>query len=163
MRWVHLAALAASVGCVSARADWQYTRWGMSMDDVLARSGGKLRRSDDGKSLVGTHDVGGVAFDAMLFFGLSGERNGRLSTVVVSHPDTGFCAGALRLLQERMKPEDIVAKAGHEKYLFRDKERNNLVVYSNTEWLAKLPSSGKGREASCMIEYKPLEVEESGL
>jgi hypothetical protein len=37
----------------SALADWEYTRWGMSPDEVVASSNGKARRADPGRGRMG--------------------------------------------------------------------------------------------------------------
>jgi hypothetical protein len=41
-------AIALLMLTTSARADWQYTRWGMTPDDVVAASNGKARRAEPG-------------------------------------------------------------------------------------------------------------------
>jgi hypothetical protein len=41
MRAIHLALLATLIA-PAARADWQYTRWGMTPEQVVAASGGKV-------------------------------------------------------------------------------------------------------------------------
>src|SRR5688500_6459757 len=46
-------AIALLLLTTNARADWQYTRWGMTPDEVLAASNGKAQRTDPGRGREG--------------------------------------------------------------------------------------------------------------
>jgi hypothetical protein len=91
----------------AAHGDWQYTRWGMSPDEVLAASKGQLKRCDakaclgrdtgsDRALLFGSHSSGEFKFDAFANF----DKANKLSRVHLNliNPELGSTlVDALRL------------------------------------------------------------------
>jgi hypothetical protein len=62
--WIFLA-----LGFVSpAKADWQYTKWGMTPQQVAAASGGNAQLETDGRGCTGTYRVGKFKFDVTFEF-----------------------------------------------------------------------------------------------
>jgi hypothetical protein len=68
-----------------ARADWQYTRWGMTVEQAMSASGGKLQittaserqqhgRLEQEPGLTGDYVTGDFSFRVDLFFGSAGLR-----------------------------------------------------------------------------------------
>jgi hypothetical protein len=82
-------ALAVLLPQLQARADWQYTRWGMTIDQVIGASNGALQpctteacgkpSEGDGlsKGAFGPYDSGAFKFNAFLFF----DQEGKLQRV----------------------------------------------------------------------------------
>lgn len=86
--WI-LAALVFLVWPSSAVANWQYTQWGMSLDQVQAASGGKLASPLDhsacsGTCLSGDYSADGFQFKATFRF----DSRGELSEVELQTPST---------------------------------------------------------------------------
>lgn len=81
----------ALVGMSSAaRADWQYTRWGMSLTQVIAASHGQVHEVPEtdsgmlGRLLArGTYRAGGLTFNSTFFFDDSGLSRVHLSVTGV--------------------------------------------------------------------------------
>lgn len=78
-----LAAMITGLGLLyapSASADWQYTKWGMSLDELLASSGAKVVRTTPKEQKDGEIDIvgrpmakttyvgGGITYDARFYF-----------------------------------------------------------------------------------------------
>ena len=90
-----------------AAADWQYTRWGMGIDQAIRASGNALHPptpeeqnrygvNDTAPSLVGTHDMGSFHFVAVLYFNGS---NRSLSEVYLQLQDYGHSRALLAALR----------------------------------------------------------------
>lgn len=103
IRWAF--ALIATFGATPALADWQYTRWGMTPDQVIAASGGAVHRKSLTEQeinasfaqagladlLEGTYSAGGRSFDATFRFARTG-----LETVLLRFDEpagTAACSG----------------------------------------------------------------------
>jgi len=91
------ALLAAAASAAPVRADWQYTRWGMSPDQVVAASGGAVQlgpppsgKTYDGLTgrARGVYQEGGASFDAYFHFD---QANG-LSKVALERTGGTACA-----------------------------------------------------------------------
>ncbi|TXN08921.1 hypothetical protein FV222_00170 [Methylobacterium sp. WL103] len=75
-------AVAACLLTMPAQADWQYTRWGMTVDEVVGASKGVARRYTDlGKNGIdwkvlaaGNYIGGPYTFTSIFQFGLKDER-----------------------------------------------------------------------------------------
>lgn len=77
-----MAAVAALAAPAAAHADWEWTRWGMSADEVVAASGGRVSRSTAGpdhrvhgwdRLAEGVIDYDGVAVNAQFYFDPAGR------------------------------------------------------------------------------------------
>jgi hypothetical protein len=88
-------ALAGLLGAFPAAADWQYTKWGMSIDQAVRASGNArhLPNSQEqsaytvkglAPSLVGSHDTASFHFTAALYFAGPGRS---LSIVKLNFKD----------------------------------------------------------------------------
>jgi hypothetical protein len=79
----------------TARADWQYTRWGMTVEEALEASKGTLKRcgqacdkartSDMNAQAFGPYRSGELGFSAYLLF----DKNGELGGVKLFLNDSG--------------------------------------------------------------------------
>ena len=92
MIWFWLSALE------SANADWQYTKWGMTPEQAIEASGGKLAKNDgkppdpkdkDRALLKGKHVSGQFEFDAVIYFNINTNQLSRLSLTLLN-PTLGF-------------------------------------------------------------------------
>jgi hypothetical protein len=137
----------AFVCATPAFADWQYTRWGMSSDEVITASKGSLKRGDGQKSAqnsdtrqaTGSYVTGDLEFDANLWFGPDGLR-----TVSLSLRDDKKCQDIQRdLLGKYGTP---VERSGGtvQRLMWADREANNRVA---------LVTTGLGY---CQLSYEPL-------
>jgi hypothetical protein len=125
-----LSALAAG-----ARADWEYTRWGMTPEQVVAASRGVVRLGapPQGKTYeglegraLGAHRTDGAAFDAYFHFDQAGE----LAKVALERTGGTACAALHGRLMARFgKPEKSTRTNFATIETWRDAPRGNLVRY----------------------------------
>lgn len=128
-------AAASGAACVLltahvARADWQYTKWGMSVDEVIASSKGEMQRCESACSKLQTDDEvaaasglyqsGSFEFKAFAYFN---RKTGRLSSMLLYLRDTdqGF------RLQDELK-----AKYG------RPTSQTDVSISRSTIWLTDI-------------------------
>lgn len=141
-----------------ARADWQYTKWGMKPDEVVAASGGKAVRttseekkahsSPDAKDeplLKAPYQSGRYQFIAFFHFD---KKKGRLTSVdlELQNPELGYdLLGSLR--QKYGKP----LSEQEDKYL-------NLVVWhQKTDQVSYVGVVSK----SFSVSYQPLHTKDN--
>jgi hypothetical protein len=106
---MRLAAITAVIvlSAATAHADWQYTRWGMTPEETLAASKGKLKRCDPcdiqtndtaaAAQLFGPYQSGEFNFTAFAFFD---KRTNKLAhvTLKLTTPEKGLdLIGTLRI------------------------------------------------------------------
>ena len=92
MKFLGIVLAFACCGASAARADWKYTKWGMTPEQVvsasnnLARAGSDLRPDSDGNvsKLVAPYQSGKFAFEAQFGF----DPADRLSSVTLVLNDT---------------------------------------------------------------------------
>ena len=141
-----------SVICQSARADWDYTRWGMTADQVLSASKGKLRKcsptvcrahatTTSAAQLYGEFADGTFTFTIFAFFEL---WSGRLSSVELWLWD--------------VDQTDAVVKAMLTKYGEPERNSNGAIIgsyvwRSSTDQITLL--AVRDRRASTTITYRP--------
>jgi hypothetical protein len=112
MRLATITAATITAGIVlsaaTAHADWQYTRWGMTPEETLAASKGKLKRCDPracdvqatdtaAAQLFGPYQSGEFNFTAFAFFD---KRTNKLAhvTLKLTTPEKGLdLIGTLRI------------------------------------------------------------------
>jgi hypothetical protein len=134
-----------------ALADWQYTHWGMSLDQVAVASKGQLKRCNSqcaGHStdtavaqLFGVYRAGDFGFNA---FALFDKRSGKLVTIMLNLVDpqrADFLVGSLR------------AKYGEPHSLSRSTIME-LYVWRDTKDQISLISIGRGPTASVSLSYQ---------
>jgi hypothetical protein len=149
--------LAALATAAPARADWQYTRWGMSPAAVVAASGGAARlqpgdRDDRVFNLdlkaVGTYETPSLSYEADFLFT---RRSNRLAAVKLM-PAEGQCDALREELAETYgKPladrRDFTMMSV-ETQTWRDAQGNNHVLFADVQ-------TGAGRRL-CHVLYRPL-------
>lgn len=93
-----------------ARADWQYTKWGMTLEEVLAAAGGRVYRltepKRDGEEVImaeGVHVAGDLRFMAQFSF-----LDGKLNRVTLQYQtrDKQNCEDVSNALRARYGPPD---------------------------------------------------------
>lgn len=126
---------AASLSATPALANWQSTRWGMSVDEVLAAVPGSIPHSNS-KLDVGTqvvraaanYNAGGVDSVAFLLF----EGGLRFSRVLILPKKMENCSDLSRKLHEAYgEPLDSTGHRSIFSYRWRDTDKGNIVVYAN--------------------------------
>ena len=146
-----------------ARADWQYTKWGMSVEAVKIAGNGAV--TDNAKAtesthkakilLRGTYKTPTALFDTAFFF--AGPNDG-LDRVNLSQRSAIDCAQTLSGLREKYGPgESTDSKNPDSGIIWRDERGGNAIKFSDTSFLAlHLPSSYDGIPAFCIVSYQPL-------
>ncbi len=131
-----------------AEAHWQYTRWGMTPDQVIVASKGAASRSDPAadatlrigtKEAVGTYSANGQSMKASFWF-----KSGKLNQVNLSSEDEDACFALNRDLvgvygQPTSRSGGMIATN-----VWLDKARGNRIQFSN--W----------GTAGCDLIYAPL-------
>jgi len=156
-------ALACLAMPAAARADWDWTRWGMPASEVIAGSKGEVAPVDgapgqrvNGWDLKATGDIrrDGLAFRAELFFDPDGQA---LHLVRLTLEDPGRCPKLLKRLRQRHgapRDESVVLPVGSERVTLTllkwdDDGRGNFLA------LTALPPVGES-PGQCFIRYRPL-------
>lgn len=155
MRGIGLVTFVAFLACGSAQADWQYTKWGMSVEDVRAASKGGLTTTKaqdvvlSGKSLklVGKYVAGNHQFTASMFFD---SASGGLAAVRLSQSSIGECKSTSASLA--VKYGGGIQDA-HGQTVWRDDGSGNQIIYD---------ASKSGDDIACTVMYRPIGIE-SGL
>lgn len=164
MKAVHLLLCVACLVIPStACADWQYTRWGMTRDQVIAASGGAAidqaidmsfmkdpalaqHRADilaDSPTLHAPHASGTRTFDAQFTF-----KEGGLARVTLKGLKGPECYALLHDLQATYgKP--FAHRDGSDAYEWQDIKKNNSVIFGIFAGL------------SCFVQYAPLQTSNS--
>lgn len=141
------ALIAAGVAAVliysagGARADWQYTTWGMAPEQVIRvapqHAGLRQPTPDEARGqaiqgqppgLVGYHYAGNFAFNASFYF-----AGGGLSRVYLTTKDYGNAQHLFAALKAQYGPPliDRNIRQGESKMLWRDQAgRNEIEVYN---------------------------------
>lgn len=152
-------ALAIMIACCGlaapANAHWQFTKWGMTPEQVIAASNGTVKQGDgavsaqggDTEDASGTYSVNGASFDASFFF-----ENAKLKTVTLSSRDGKLCAQTMHDLQAvygtpfESSPGSSVSNA-----TWMDRTKNNRVKmilvdlgYCELQYSALVSASGSG-------------------
>lgn len=142
-----------------AMADWQWTRWGMSIDEVIAGSNGavsfsKLEKDKDARAR-GTYSTLGFTFDAhMMFRG----KDGGLSLVELTmiDPTSGKCFELQRAMFDvygQSFEKGGIALIQLKTATWLDEKTKNRVMF--------LISQNPDR---CSLQYQPMvEKSKSGL
>ncbi len=135
-RTLLIGALATALGfTTAAQADWQYTRWGMTVDEVVAAGAGQVTQgfdagssSENQKTLASApYNAGGRAYTAKFAFDL----DGKLMEVNLHPVDVAECDDLFHDLRAAYgEPPKPPSPGG---FLFivkwQDTERRNDVAY----------------------------------
>jgi hypothetical protein len=132
---------ASCLGIVSnaaeTRADWQYTRWGMTPNEVVAASKGtvQLGKPPEGRTYLqdsvtglakGTYQTDGASFAAYFHF----DKSSALAKVALERTGGTACAALHGKLGERLgKPDKTIKLTYLLNDAWRDAKRGNLVRY----------------------------------
>lgn len=123
-----------------ASADWQYTKWGMSPEDVISASGGIASRSlpenhvsrylDDNQiaKLAAPYVGDGVSFSAIFIFN---EKNGLARVDLIASKticDSGLLVRKIR--GSYGAPDEINSVPGASFQTWWDRKNNNEIHYS---------------------------------
>ncbi|MCW5771719.1 MAG: hypothetical protein KIT16_08810 [Rhodospirillaceae bacterium] len=114
-----------------ARADWEWTRWGMNAQEVMAASRGAAKpnpRGDttrSGRTLHAMVDSSGYAFAATFHF----SPEDRLVRVSLRPRDVTRCAELLAHLERDHGATKKETAGGVDMYRWRDDRRNSTIVY----------------------------------
>jgi hypothetical protein len=137
----------------TAHADWQYTKWGMTVDEVVAASGGKAVPNTDNvfnmddpnlaTKLSTPYAVDTVEFAAHFLF----DPQGKLGLVHLRPIDAQNCFRLKSELANKYgRPSNITDLGVVRNTYWRDTESSNLVQFVEV----------KSRQGSCMLKYGPL-------
>lgn len=134
-----------------AAADWQYTRWGMTQQQVMAASKGAARQNPNLVADTGTHrnerallaapySAGRLSFRAQFFFDNGQQKLVKVRLVLTAGADcTDVRAELMNLYgQPLSRAAGVVVR-------WQDTKRRNTVTLAN--W-------GSG---GCNLEYEPLD------
>jgi hypothetical protein len=152
-RFVAIACIAASMVATSAHADWQYTKWGMSAEQVAKLSKGAVVTGPgapgdhvDGETVgaTGTYASGEYQFQATFYF-----VEDKLADVRLKLKDNDGYALKNALNGLYGKPFDETADSILNIVTYHDKVKNNRI---------DLIMIGKD---STTLEYRPLTDESS--
>jgi len=143
--------LALSMECAVSYADWQYTRWGMSPEQVIKSSKGKAKPYSGTMPDVrvqGEYQSGAFHFRVNFAFRPNGKQ---LSEVELVPLDNSTCH-SLKLNLEGKYGQPVSTEANEylerQEFRWHDKKQNNLVIF------ASYPKM-------CFLNYKQLSTNDS--
>lgn len=140
------AALCAAIllGVGEARADWQYTKWGMTPEQVEAASSGLAKVA--GPVVKGTYKSGDITFLTEFYF-----QNGGLHLISLKPDVQGYACFSLRQSLEAVygKPFSVDGEGRQ----WHDPGKNNRVG---------LDVIGNYAAAHCDLVYAPLLTPDGG-
>jgi hypothetical protein len=149
-----LAALAfAAPWASNCSADWQFTLWGMSPQQVVEASKGTVKETGSSEAIKakGIYSTDAIEFDAVFYFGESG-----LSQVGLAASDDGKCAAAKSALVARY---GTPTTSNPESVAWRSAGTGDFVEWTS---LSKFKRSGAAGGA-CFITYRPLSTAGAGM
>jgi hypothetical protein len=129
-----LAAAPLSLWTVSAQADWQYTKWGMTPSEVMRASSGKATaNADQGKNtdfgkvkLAASYQVKDIALKVYFQF----DKDDKLSLVLLDVIDPANCYKAESLLSHLYGKDEYGSQFADIKIKrWRDVNNRNIVSY----------------------------------
>lgn len=156
--WLLVALCAVPIS--NAVADWQFTKWGMTPEEVSASSHGELqptqpneRENRGGLPLLKMeYQSRDFRFSAKFVF----NKQRRLSAVILDPLDMGECGQIQQSVLSQYDKAEIVTRSPMSlNYAWRDHSHDNRVTFSNN-----LP----GQFSYCVIAYESLAAStKSGL
>lgn len=161
MKLRHVFALGLAIAPHLAFADWQWTKWGMTPDVVVAKSGGKAERFDgkiDDDSTVrlarGSYEINGLQFDIVFAFGILKQDLARID-LTVRKPTFSRCNTLQTMLLDLYGPPEQTGGIPSIKLTtsdWRDKSNSNRVRLAYFK-----------DDVNCIVQYQPLTTKASGL
>lgn len=149
-----MAVVAVMAFAAPAQAGWQFTRWGMTVDEVRAAAPAPLadyrgtgkNTQDETARLTGTYTASTMPFATAFRFN---NRTGGLATVELELTDTGRCAELWRSMQSIYgEPLRQLAQGYATTGLWRDEKASNQVSY--------LLIGSFGAPSSCSVTYSEI-------
>ena len=134
-------ALAGLLATFPAAADWQYTKWGMSIDQAARASGNALRLPNPQEQskhavnglppgLVGNYDNGSFRFTVDLYFGRSGNSLSSVHLSLQDYTQWSSLLGALRGLYGEPLEQWRDPRGGGTMRWRDEKGKNEIQVYN---------------------------------
>jgi hypothetical protein len=136
----------------NAVADWQYTRWGMTVDEVVKASKGQLKPCDaqlcsgrelrgakDEVRLIGNYASGQYSFKAYFYFD---SKKLSIVTLDLNNPTLGWSLGA-----------DLRARYGEPSRQSRDSISSDMQWQTKTDRIYFMTIGSGPRSAS--VSYRP--------
>lgn len=134
----------------SAKADWQYTRWGMSKEQVIEASKGTAKtptkpdvyEDDEFTHLLSApYKSGDLQFDAKFHF----SKDGKLTRVILEYGNRDDCSRLHRMLSSAYGPGEVHELSLGTVIKWWDKNNGNHVIFADAP------------PVICDIQYKPLQ------
>lgn len=138
---------------IESRADWQYTRWGMTPDQVLAASKGQLRRCDplackgqtsdtEAAQLFGDYQSGKFTFTAFIFFDKRSSKLSHVNIQLKTPEKANELIGALRAKYGEPSSRNVTAIM-------------TLLVWRDQKDQISIMIIGSGPSAQASVYYQP--------
>jgi hypothetical protein len=132
-------ALVGLFAAFPAASDWQYTKWGMSIDQAIGASGNKLRPANPQEQrnatvngvapgLVGSHETGSFHFNAALYFAGSGNSLSMVKLKLQDYSQWPSLLATLRSLYGEPLEQQRAATGGGTMRWRDEKGRNEIHV-----------------------------------
>lgn len=148
---------------VSARADWDWTRWGMNADAVVAGSDGRVARVEGAANqrvngwdlkATGPLERDGFRFRAEFFFDPGGEALHLVRLSLIDVADCGRLEAALRRRHGEPRDQSLTLALGSQAVRvtllkWDDDGRGDFLA------LTAMPPVGE-TAGNCFVRYRPL-------
>jgi hypothetical protein len=135
-------------------ADWQFTIWGMSVEQVIDASHGALRKVGGAGPIKvkGPYSTGDATYDAVFYFSDSG-----LDGVGLAQDGAGNCqATKAALVAKYGAPSDSTTQHS----TWRSAETGDLVEWTDLIFFKRKSGASGG---DCLVSYKPLSSAGEGM
>jgi hypothetical protein len=158
MQKLYIMALSATLAACPAHADWQFTRWGMSPDEVVRASGGAAHvvehpsSSNNGDlfAVEGSYQAAGRSYATRFSF-TNGKLTGANLMPQVDRDDSTLCLGIRDDLLTRYGVASVDSRVGPIQMVrWSDRETNNNITFFLVTF-----------DRSCSVRYEPMQA--SGL
>jgi hypothetical protein len=144
----------------AAHADWQYTRWGMTVDQAIAASQGKLKacnpqacngqKNESTLALAyGSYRVGEFSFTSFLMFDKADKKLAHVSLTLVNGEKALQLGSALRGRYGEPASRNSTTTPGFSITVWREKTDEVLFTligndYANVTYRPRITSSNRG-------------------
>jgi hypothetical protein len=144
-----------------AQADWQYSKWGMTVEEVRAASNGaatgaSVSSHSKGASILlqSEYRTGEKIFDVAFFFD---RKSGGLIMVRLSQRTSQECHDTLRALHDEYGSGEDTGSPKVPSYRWHDEPSVNVVEYTDTAYfVAQTLQARPGVNPSfCVVNYSP--------
>lgn len=126
-----------------AKADWQYTRWGMNPYEVIDAAQGAVQMNiPPGMNtetlrtmMYAPYQAGDINFNAYLYF----DKSDKLSMVKMVAEDPSRCTSIVQLLNQTYGPSQNRSTIGRS---WRDEKNGNIITFTEI--------------VGCDVSYSPI-------